>query len=551
MSILDNFFENKRNDNLFNTCSFLLKAQNIKHSNLHLQSLLMNHINYSSLLAIQDTLSEYRIESIAVRKGGHSYNDFELPFICSIQQVDWPDAAFTIVTNLDNDRIDYLNPLTKRITTITIAQFQSIDKGIIMLINGSKAVDEINLRQNLVKERNEFLFANLPLVLAFISLFSCGWYILTHYAPYQSWIHLSYLLSACIGVFISLLLIRYEFDEDNHLLKQVCGKGSKKVNCKAVISSSHSSLFGISWPTWGGAYFCMLLLVQLLFINNFAFLVVTAFLSFLAVPYVFYSIFIQWRIIKQWCPLCLGIQAVLLFNALIAIHVFSQFTIDYKFYSFQSYSFVITLLIGAFMFSLITALVPMLKSARDSKALERNLRVIKSDENVFNYFLNKSEPLKYPIDNLGIIIGNPAAANEIIKVCNPYCSYCSDMHLKLERLIKNNSNIRLRIIFTVSTEKNDIGRKVVGHFLAIQQKYGNELVHSAFNDWYSSLYKDYETFAGRFVVGSEIDGQEDKIIAMGNWVGSMKIRATPTLFFNGYAFPSEYKVDDLIDVLKK
>jgi len=550
MSILADFLENNRNDDLFNTCSFLLKTQNVKHSKLHLKNLLMGHINYSSLLAVQDTLSAYGVESVAVRKGEHSYHDFKLPFICSIQQVDWPIAAFTIVTHLDNDKVDYFDPLTKRITTTTIERFQSMDKGIIMLIDGSKAVDEINLRQNLVKERNESLLANLPIVLALIGLFSCGGYILTHFTQNHSWLHLSYLMTTCIGVFISLLLIWYEFDKDNRLLKQVCGKGGKKVNCNAVLSSSHSSLFGISWSTWGGTYFCMLFLVQLLFVNNFTFLVVTACLSSLVVPYVFYSIYIQWQIIKQWCPLCLGIQILLIFNALIAIHVFSRFIKEYKFYFFQSYPFVITLLIGAFIFFLISVLIPILKSARDSKILERNLRMFKSDKNVFKYFLDKGEPLSYPVDNLGIIIGNPTANNELIKVCNPYCSYCSDMHLRLEQLIKNNNNIRLRIVFSVSIEKNDIGRKTVAHFLAIQQKYGNELVRTALDDWYSSPYKDYETFAKRFIIGSELEEQDDKILTMSNWVDSMKIRVTPTLFFNGYEFPPEYKVDDLIDILK-
>jgi len=550
MSRFINFLKSNRNDDLFNTCSFLLKAQNIKHSNLHLKSLLIDHINYSSLLAIQDTLSAYGVESVAVGKGEHSYHDFELPFICSIQQVDWPSAAFTIVTNLDNDRLDYLDPLTKRVTTTTIEQFQSIHKDIIMLIDGAKAVDEINLRQNLVKERNESVLANLPIVLALISLFSCGGYIITHFTQNHSWTNLSYLLSTCIGVFISLLLIWHEFDKDNRLLKQVCGKGGKKVNCNAVLSSSHSSMFGISWSTWGGAYFCMLFLIQLLFVNNFSFLVVTACLSLLVIPYVFYSIYVQWQIIKQWCPLCLGIQVLLIFNALIAINVFSQPTNEYKFYSFQSYAFVIALLIGAFMFFLISALIPVLKSARDSKSLERNLRMFQSDKNVFNYFLNKGEPLKYPVDNLGIIVGNPAAGNEIVKVCNPYCSYCSDIHLKLEPLIKNNNSVRLRIIFTVSLEKNDIGRKAVAQFMAIQQKYGNDLVHTALDDWYSSAYKDYETFARRFVVGLELEEQDGKIMAMSKWVDSMKIRVTPTLFFNGYEFPREYEVDDLIDILK-
>lgn len=546
---LVNFLKDDTNDNLFNTCSFLLKSLDIKYSTTHLNGFLSDHLHPSSLLAIQDTLSEYGIETVAVRKGEHFYHVFELPFICSIQQADWSSAVFTVVTYIDNDRIDYLEPLTKKILTTTIQRFQSIDKGMIMLIDSSKATDEIDLRENLVKERKKNLLANLPILLALVSLFSCGGYILTHYSAPQSWIHLSYLLTSFGGVLISLLLIWHEFDKSNRLIKQVCGNGRKKVNCSAVLSSSHSSMFGISWSVWGGAYFWMLFSVQMLYVNNFSFLVVTASLSFMAVPYVFYSIYVQWQIIKQWCPLCLGVQSLLVINALIAISVL-QFTYSYRHYSFQSYAFVITLLIGAFMLLLICALVPVLKSARESETFERKLRMFKLDINVFEYFLNKGQPLNYPVDSLGIIIGNPLADNEIVKVCHPYCSYCSNMHLKLERLINNNDTIKIRIIFKAPVDKNDIGRKAVTHFLAIQQKYGNEFVHTALNDWYGSPYKDYEAFAKKFVIDSELVEQDYKVIAMNKWVDSMKIRVTPTLFFNGYEFPSAYTVEDLGHILK-
>jgi len=516
---------------------------------MHLNRLLTDHLYSSSLLAVQDILSEYGVESVAIRKGEHSYNEFEIPFVCSIQQVNWPIAAFTVVTNINNDRIDYFDPLTKQVTTTTIEKFQSIDNNIIMLIDGTKAFNEINLKQNLVKEQNEILLANLPLIFAIICLFSCGSYILAHYTPHQSWMHLSYLLTTFIGVLISILLIWHEFDNDNSLIKQVCGKGGKKVNCNAVLSSSHLSMFGISWSIWGGAYFSMLFMTQLFFVNNLSFLLLTASFSFLVLPYVFYSIYVQWLIIKQWCPLCLGIQTLLIINAVIAICVFAQSYYDYKFYLFQGYPFFVTLVIGIFMFLLLSALVPKLRSAKNSKAFERNLRIFKSDKNVFNYFLKKGERLKHPVDNLGIIVGNPTAHNEIIKVCNPYCSYCSVVQLELERLVKNN-DVRLRIIFTVSVEKNDIGKKTVAHFLAIQQKYGNELVYTALYDWYNSPHKDYGTFAKRFVVDSQIDEQDGQIDAMNKWVDTMQIRVTPTLFFNGYEFPSAYKIEDLGYILK-
>jgi len=549
MPILANIFKDNIKDDLFNVCSFLLKSFKTKHSDLHLKSLLTGHLNSSSLLAVQDTLSDYGILSAAVRKGSHSYLDFELPFICAIQQIDWPTAAFTVVTDITNNTIDYLDPASNEVIKTNMESFQSIDKGIIMLIDGAGAIDESNLKQHVLKQQTESFLADLPLAVIFISLLGCIAYIVSHYDRNFSLMTLCYLLTTCIGVFISLMLLWHEFDKDNKLIKQVCGTGGKKVNCNAVLSSSHSSIFGISWSIWGGAFFCTLFLIQMLFIGNFSFLIVTASLSLLVVPYIFYSIYVQWRILKQWCPLCLGIQTLLFVNALIAIGVFSQTADLHQFNLLEIYPFITTLVIFILILILIFSILPVLKLARDSKVLEKNLKMFKSDKNVFRYFLDKSEPISYPVDGLGIIVGNPEASNEIIKVCNPYCGPCSDMHPNLEQVIKTNRDVRLRIIFTASIDKNDIGRKPVTHFLAIQEEFGNKLVHTAIDAWYRSPYKDYETFADRFIVNSKLENQNEKVRAMHSWAESMKIRVTPTLFVNGHELPAEFKVDDLMGIL--
>jgi len=40
-----------------------------------------------------------------------------------------------------------------------------------------------------------------------------------------------------------------------------------------------------------------------------------------------------------------------------------------------------------------------------------------------------------PENNVGLIIGNEDAQNEIIKVCNPYCEPCSKAHPILDEII--------------------------------------------------------------------------------------------------------------------
>jgi len=217
---------------------------------------------------------------------------------------------------------------------------------------------------------------------------------------------------------------------------------------------------------------------------------------------------------------------------------------------FSTYAFMVTLMLGCFIFFIVITIVPILKSARDSKTFEKKLLAIKSDFGVFDYFLTKSAPVGQAYDNLGIILGNPSGKNEIIKVCNPYCGPCSALHPKLEHLMNNNPDLKVRVIFTASSEVDDIKRRPVTLFLALQQEYGDSFTHKALNTWYGMPKKNYESFASNYKVSNAVLHEQNlKIIAMRQWCDSMKIRATPTLFVNGFELPAEYGADDLAKLL--
>ncbi|ULT23591.1 hypothetical protein KUH03_31135 [Sphingobacterium sp. E70] len=65
------------------------------------------------------------------------------------------------------------------------------------------------------------------------------------------------------------------------------------------------------------------------------------------------------------------------------------------------------------------------------------------------------------------------------------------------------------------------------------------------DNWYEMKDKDYNQFALKFPIEVNLKVQKDKMVTMDNWCNEMKIRATPTIFVNGYELPVEYKVADL------
>lgn len=299
---------------------------------------------------------------------------------------------------------------------------------------------------------------------------------------------------------------------------------------------------GVSWAVWGFSYFATFFLNQVIFLDDLAYTGIWAFASILVSPYIIYSVCYQWKVIKQWCPLCLGIQAVLLLNASAAVFFlsYSSFSLSIGWHTVYTTVALSTgfLLLGYHM-------VPVIKQARDSKDYERRWKRLRFHPDIFQAILAKGNQISIPPQGFGISFGNPSAKNEIIKVCNPYCGPCSRAHPVLEHIVENNPDVKVRIIFKTFGRGKDPSISPVKHLLAIREKYGENMVKQALDEWYLAERKDYEAFAKKYPMNGALNNQGAEIIAMNNWCDEMKVRATPTLFINGYEYPEDYRINEL------
>lgn len=157
-----------------------------------------------------------------------------------------------------------------------------------------------------------------------------------------------------------------------------------------------------------------------------------------------------------------------------------------------------------------------------------------------------SRPLQQDgYQNIGIEIGNPDAENIIIKVCNPYCGPCATAHPVLDEIIHNNKNVKLKLIFTASNDKEDRRGIAARHLLAINEKHDVQQTQQALDDWYLAERKDYEVFAAKYPMNGELKQQEGAIEKMEEWCNEAEIMHTPTLFINGHRLPEKYKIEEL------
>jgi len=546
--MLRNFINtNVYQNNLTLVCQHILNHYGIKNTFSGVSALIDEHTEYPSLLSIIDTLLEYGIESAAIRKGAYNYHDFELPFICSIQQPYWPQACFTVVTKIDGDEINYLDPVRKIEVSASVNDFSKIDKDIVLLVDASTSKDELYYQKNRQLEKRSF-FKKLVLLLIFVIAwsFSVGYAVLNDVPPISAFSVLFFLLNT-IGSIISLLLLWHDIDAHNPFLKQVCGGQAGSFNCDAVLKSKGASFIGLSWSVIGFSYFATMILSQLLFgLTNILYLSYWALFSLLAVPYTLYSVYYQWKTVKQWCPLCLMVQGVLFLSAInSAIYIYFN-----GLNSLSIFPLMTLLIIGGGMLSLSSSLVPVFKGSKENQEHKRKWHQLRYSTDIFQILLQKQPNITLPVEGLGVQIGNLEADHEIIKVCNPYCGPCAKAHPELEELIRSNNNLKVRVIFTATGEDNDVKTAPVQHLLAIQERDGHNKVSEALDDWYLSEIKDYPSFAERYPMNGELERQKHKIEAMRIWCDNMKIRVTPTFYINGHELPDSYQINDLKHILK-
>lgn len=383
-----NALSRKNSDDLFNVTGYLLKTLNVNFTRDKLYETVRKHADYPSLLTLKDTFSSFGIHSEAISKAQYSYEDFETPYVASIQKEDWPKAHFTTVVNAENGYIEFLDPISHKIQRMTIGQFEMIDKNVILLLDPSAPKDEENYLENKKRERNKVIIQRTPLLLMCLAFFIAISPVFSQPLNADSWYKLGFAITSLAGLGITSLLIWHEIDAHNPFLKEVCGGAGRKVNCDAVPSSSSVTFM---WCA----------------------------LSITVTPYIAFSIYHQWFVIKQWCPLCLGVQGILAVNLFISAMYFSENGVSLENISY--YGIIVTLLLGLIFLFFAYIIIPVIQSANDSKDYEQKWKSLKFNPQIFQALLERSEKIFVPTENLGIVLGNPDARHEIVKVCNPYC----------------------------------------------------------------------------------------------------------------------------------
>lgn len=488
---------------------------------------------YPSLLSLTDTFERFSVPSEAFKVPKDELLNLEAPFISFVTIPNF-GTDFVLVESINQSKVKYLhgNNIVAESDTET---FRSRFNEIVVIAAKSDESGDYEYARKKRIERKKMVKKTVAITCISMILLA----VILSSIPTTSFYSFALLgLIKVAGVVVSSLLIAYEFSDNSSFLANLCTVGKR--NCKAVISSRASKFMGVSWSEFGLLYFIStLILINVSVFTELNKVFILGIVSSISSFYIVYSLYYQWRVIKQWCPLCLVVQLILLFELIWSI---SNFWVEPFVAEISLIPIIEWFAIGVLMpASIWVFLKPLLLDSRKGVMVSKAFKRLTNNSDVFQVILKQQSKAPSGWQTLGIDIGNEDAPNTILKICNPFCGPCSKAHPLLEDIIDRNENVKLKIIFYVPNRPGDPSATVVKHLLSLPK----DKVREALDYWYLKSNRNYEHFSLRFPPGLDINDLGHNLDLMVKWCEDAEIRGTPTIFLNGYKLPDYYSLDKL------
>lgn len=400
-------------------------------------------------------------------------------------------------------------------------------------------------------------------------------YQITHYSGIALFIYIG--ITACLitGLALSLILAQHAMGNTTGTLAKYCSGdsiiSSDNSSCSDVLDSPNAKFLGVSHADIGVAYFAgslLLFFISLLTVDAYPYIhsinTTVIYLSFLALIYSGYSIYLQKFRLKKWCPLCLYTQGVVVLQAILAFIFlgFSHHTIQDHFSLSLTlvllctpgfiWHFLRTQLIGKVIQQeqqhQIESIIASEKTIQE--ILQSKLQRLNSDQDDFN--IEEDEGLESDLiirSNKNLRDDNSQALRVVLGL-SPSCLHCGSMLEEVYQLLQHNDSAiecRIRLIVSEGDTREAVTDRIVAeHITAFVANAGegSSMAIGALRNW----YLDCKAENIKQWLGSVRNISEDESIDVSAlladasfWVSQKNIIAIPAMYIENIhiAFVSE------------
>jgi uncharacterized membrane protein len=513
-----------------NTVSVIQRA--VRHFRLpvlrsSVKEALKSHSNYPTFKSICDSLNEWNIEHYPLKYQTEEIMEIPAPYIVHFRN---GGGQIGFVSEIKNDRITYYESYRSK-KEITSKDFLERCSGAVILLNPDERSGEKDYRN---KWQNELIgYAILPLsiltFLLFIILVSVNFFAPGEALPDK--ISLLLFLTKSIGILLSVLLILHEFEVHLSLTDKLCHL-NKATNCNTVLNDKASKVFGwFGWADAGFVYFTGGFLFLLMNLNVQG-LSLLAILSALSVPYPLFSVYYQGFVLKKWCPMCLGVQLILIIEFILLLPLFSHFSFSFNALSDLILTFLITVIIYT-LFILFT------REKMSNEMHYYKYLGFKKNPDILRILMYNQMHYDIPVTETSLVFGNKDAKQKITAFLSLHCSHCARAFEKIRNMLKDEEDILINLV--LMTSDNKMLSTLYNYQQAGEDKESLKLLDLWFNADPYSRTKVTDDLC--ILEDIDISGKINE--ANGRLFKECNVLGTPTFFFNGYKLPNQYDIDDI------
>jgi uncharacterized membrane protein len=475
----------------------------------------------NTVLGITNTLDFFNIQHIAAKVPRTALDRLPNQFIGQVHK--GTVYKIVLVTKLSQNKI-FLEINDSKSVVLFIEEFLKDWTGFIIAIE-----------ENKIRDKENFLKIHSKKILLLFCVFLSTGYI---FRKTQSLMASSYFLLSVIGVLLAYFIYAEKLGLNN-AVSRFCKVG-KNSSCQGVLNSRSSKILnGLDLSDAVAIYF-IFTTVGFLVYPTTSVLFMVSYLALLAVPY---SIYQQKAVIKQWCPLCLGVSAVLVlqFLALLTVSKSLEFQLDHF--------YILSIILGLTAFVWLT-IKPLFQLPKKVHSLSvENLSFRRNYKLFLPYFYEQAQ-INTESENIpSISLGAKQPKLELIIITNPLCRSCIRAHKVLMGILEDYKEvIRLNIRFLVSSQNIKDTRLVISsRLLQLYFEEDAEVFEGALMDWYQNL--NLKKWIARW--GKSDDAKYEKIINQQlNWCLKNNINHTPAVLINNRLFPMDYHTEDIVHFIE-
>ena len=346
-----------------------------------------------------------------------------------------------------------------------------------------------------------------------------------------------------IGIYICYLLVLKQLHIESRYADKICTLFSQS-DCNNVLESDAAKLFGVFGLSEIGLGYFAANTVMLLFLTHlFPYIVL---INILSLPFTVWSVWYQKVKARQWCPLCLIVQALLwvifIINLLFGYLNVSDFLNNFQFstFNFQLITVGCCYIIPVFTLNL---LLPKLSEGNQVEQLRHEINSIKANDELFKTLLSQQPYYEVSLSDSQILFGNPDAQLVITIFTNPFCNPCAKMHARVENLLtETKGEVCIQYIFSAFNESLEYANR---YFNALYFEKGSNAAMQIYTDWFAGGKSQKEDFFNALHLDMTNPAIEVEFQKHESWKEQTKLRATPTILVNCYKLPANYKIEDL------